>query len=567
MVVKNIVNQSPSSSVLSKVVFFVSFFIFTPSIAYLYYTDYNITKNINELEKQDKESGRALQDVIAIASSHSNDIKEIDRQLTGAAILISEQDAKLKTQNNDLKSLNNELCSLRDQMDSLVRTDQHNSDISLLGVRMSNLDSEIKNINDKINSLPQVNSISENINDIGDSSLISDKNTQLQDIKENKNTYLKDDFKVNGTSSKNTEQMNTTYSSTISADPDCSPNGGMNNKLSSVDNEEIELQSNTEILYTIQELNGRVDVLSKDVSDIKSKVKTYDENYGKFKKDLNTLNGRIDNMQKDISELAMSTSSPNYNWSIGCCNNSSFHLRRSASNKRAWFSFPFFKELIFVFCPYNTEANNTEAKSDSHDEVNLMNNRQQNNESGYMYNMRGNQRKNSFLSNNSNTNNFPNQNNEDYMTKEHDNDNKINLELINQNLNNDQKNLTQLLAANNVRYALSWYFKLIELNVMNNSFLGVRVSLLSPILPFAFIYWEKQFIANKDWIVVNVNFNLFSYIGVDIYWKIDEWVGKVPMLGDLYTSVRDTVKENTKDQLSCIVKEGNSSLCISLCLV
>ena len=46
MVVKNIVNQSPSSSVLNKVVFFVSFFIFTPSLAYLYYTDYNIVKNI-----------------------------------------------------------------------------------------------------------------------------------------------------------------------------------------------------------------------------------------------------------------------------------------------------------------------------------------------------------------------------------------------------------------------------------------------------------------------------------------------------------------------------------------
>lgn len=493
MVVKNIVNQSPSSSVLNKVVFFVSFFIFTPSLVYLYYTDYNIVKNINELEKQYKDNYEALQNVIVAVNSNSNDIKgigntvsehsnyidNIDRQLTGATILISKQDAKLKTQSNELKSLNNELSSLKGQMGSLVSIGQYNSsNIAILSDRMSKLDLEIKNINDKINGLSQVSSISGNKNAIGDGVSISDKSTKLQDGKENENTYLKDDFKVNSTSSKNTEQMNTAYSSAISADPNYSSNSAMNTTLSSVGNEEVESQSNTETLPTIQELNDKGDVLSKDVPNIKEKVNTYGENDVKFKEDLNV---GIDNMQENISESAMSTSSRNYSWSFGSSNYYSLQLRRSVSNKSDWFYFPFFKEPIFMFRKYCTNC------------------------SGDKY----------------------------------------------QDINQSQ-------ADANAIYALSWYLKLIELNVMNNSLLGIQVSLLSPIIPFVFIGFDN-FMINEDLLVVHVNFNLLSYFVLDFYFKMNKLLKKIEILNDYYTLFSNTPIEWLEKKLG---KRGHSSIFI-----
>ena len=494
MVVKNIVNQSPSSSVLSKVVFFVSFFIFTPSLAYLYYTDYNIVKNINELEKQYKGYYEALQNVIVAVNSdnneikgigntvskHSNYIDNIDRQLTGTTILMSKQDAELKTQSNELKSLNNELSSLKGQMGSLVSIGQYNSsNIAILSDRMSKLDFEIKNINDKINGLSQFSSISGNKNAIGDGVFISDKSTQLQDVKENENTYLKDDFKVNSTSSKNTEQMNTAYSSAISADPNYSSNSAMNTTLSSVGNKEVESQSNTETLPTIQELNDKGDVLSKDVPNIKEKVKTYGENDVKFKEDLNV---GIDNMQENISESAMSTSSRNYSWSFGSSNCYSLQLRRSVPNKSDWFYFPFFKEPIFMFRKYYT---NDSVKS--------------------------------------------------------------------------LQNLNQPPSADNAIYALSWYFKLIELNVMNNSLLGIQVSLLCPILPLVFIGFEDYFMFNTDLLVVHVNFNLLSYIVFDFYFKIDALFKKIEIL-KIAEEYYSKFRKGVIDKLETFGKRKHSSI-------
>ena len=514
MVVKNIVNQSPSSSVLNKVVFFVSFFIFTPSLAYLYYTDYNIVKNINELEKQYKGYYEALQNVIVAVNSdnneikgigntvskHSNYIDNIDRQLTGTTILMSKQDAELKTQSNELKSLNNELSSLKGQMGSLVSIGQYNSsNIAILSDRMSKLDFEIKNINDKINGLSQVSSISGNKNAIGDSVLISDKSTQLQDVKENENTYLKDDFKVNSTSSKNTEQMNTAYSSAISADPNYSSNSAMNTTLSSVGNEEVESQSNTETLPTIQELNDKGDVLSKDVPNIKEKVNTYGENDVKFKEDLNV---GVDNMQENISESAMSTSSRNYSWSFGSSKCYSLQFRRSVSNKSDWFYFPFFKEPIFMFNRYFTN----EVKSISNSE-----------------------------------NNF--------------------------------QNVNQQLSSDNAIYALSLYLKLIELNVMNNSLLGIQVSLLAPI-PLVFIGFDN-FMINADLFVVHVNFNLLSYIVLDFYFKMNKLLKKIEILNDYYTLFSNTTigwLETTfgKRDFSSIFRgtcATDSTFYVSICLV
>lgn len=493
MVVKNIVNQSPSSSVLNKVVFFVSFFIFTPSLAYLYYTDYNIVKNINELEKQYKGYYEALQNVIVAVNSDSNEIKgigntvskhsnyidNIDRQLTGATILMSKQDAELKTQSNELKSLNNELSSLKGQMGSLVSIGQYNSsNIAILSDRMSKLDLEIKNINDKIKGLSQFSSISGNKNTIGDSVLISDKSTQLQDVKENENTYLKDDFKVNSTSSKNTEQMNTAYSSAISADPNYSSNSAMNTTLSSVGNKEVESQSNTETLPTIQELNDKGDVLSKDVPNIKEKVKTYGENDVKFKEDLNV---GIDNMQENISESAMSTSSRNYSWSFGSSNCYSLQFRRSVSNKSDWFYFPFFKEPIFMFRKYYTN-----------DSVNSL------------------------------------------------------------------QNINQPPSADNAIYALFWYFKLIELNVMNNSLLGIQVSLLSPIIPLVFIGFDN-FMINTDFGVVHVNFNLLSYFVLDFYFKIDALLKKIEIL-KIAEEYYSKFRKGVIDKLETFGKRKHSSI-------
>jgi hypothetical protein len=140
------------------------------------------------------------------------------------------------------------------------------------------------------------------------------------------------------------------------------------------------------------------------------------------------------------------------------------------------------------------------------------------------------------------------------------------------------QDINQSQADANAIYALSWFFKLIELNVMNNSLLGIQVSLLSPILPLVFIGFENYFMFNYDLFVVHVNFNLLSYIVLDFYFKIDSWLKKIEILeiAEKYYSkfcegVIETLGKTfgNRDHSSIFIGPGatDATFYVSICLV